>query len=325
VNAPARMLLKAAYSIPRPFSQLLAGREPGVLLYHGVPERSLLEGKYAFDSTAFERQIDCLKKHFDLIHPDDVFLRRSLWRRKAVVVTFDDGLRNNATVAAPILQRHGVPAIFFVCNRHITTNDVLWFSYLKALELHFSRRSFMFRGTEWDMSPAMRKQTIEKLREYLLELKPHPEAMYSAIADELPPIESFVSQRDLEEWYLGMTEEQMAQLDANALFSVESHTVDHPFLTLCEPEEAARQIRDNKQFIERACNKTVTVFSYPIGDYDQAIIDVCKELGFSSGHAVDPRVGRNPEFEVPRAGVYRPQREVAAFKAMWSRVRANRG
>jgi len=326
VNTVLRLGLRLGYKIPAPLSPLLAGREPSVLLYHSVPRRSPRQGgKYHFDGAAFERQVVHLQEHFEFIHPEEIFLPRSLWRRKAVLLTFDDGFRNNATVAAPILARHRVPALFFVCSGHVGNGGVLWFSYLHALEHCFPRGSFTFRGECRDMSPAKRSTTVAWLREYLLGLRPHPTAMYCAIREELPPLESFVSETDRLDWYAGMSEEQIAEIADNALFVLGAHTVDHPMLTACEPAEAAHQMDDNKRFLEGVGKRAVTAISYPSGDYDAAVVDRSRKLGFDTGYAVIPLLGKCPRFEIPRSGVYQSAEEVAAFKAMWSRRRANRG
>ncbi len=325
MNVWLSVALHCTYSMPRPLPQLLGGREPGVLLYHGTPRRTMADGKYHFDRSALEQQVVCLKKHFDMIRPEELHAPRSSWSRKAVLLTFDDGFQNNAREAVPVLAKHGVPAIFFVCTGHLQSGRVLWFAYLSALEHAFAAPGFSLRGEYYDMSPECRQQSMTKLRNFLLGLRPHPQAMYRAIADELPLLESFMSQDDVQEWCSCMTAEEMAELDAHELFSVEAHTSDHPFLTMCSPEEARRQVLDNKQVIERVCGKTVTAISYPSGDYNRSILMMCRDLGFLSGHAVNPRVGCDTDLEVPRAGIYQPYKEVAAFKAMWSRRRVNRG
>ena len=47
-------------------------------------------------------------------------------RRQGIALTFDDGLRNNYTVAYPILARLGTPATFFVCPGLIDGGRWLW-------------------------------------------------------------------------------------------------------------------------------------------------------------------------------------------------------
>jgi peptidoglycan/xylan/chitin deacetylase (PgdA/CDA1 family) len=43
-----------------------------------------------------------------------------------LTITFDDGYWGNATIAAPILERHGLRACFFVTTDFIGTNRVPW-------------------------------------------------------------------------------------------------------------------------------------------------------------------------------------------------------
>ena len=114
-------------------------------------------------------------------------------------MTFDDGFRNNAEVAVPILRKYRVPAVFFVCSRHATPGRYLWFSYLRALERHFRGNGFTFCQEFMDMTPTQRVATVARLREHLLNLQPHPSAMYAAIENELPQLEDFVSRGELED------------------------------------------------------------------------------------------------------------------------------
>ena len=49
-------------------------------------------------------------------------------------ITFDDGYKGNATVAAPILERHGLRACFFVATRFIGTDYVPWWDRIQAIQ-----------------------------------------------------------------------------------------------------------------------------------------------------------------------------------------------
>ena len=105
----------------------------------------------------------------------------------------------------------------------------------------------------------------------------------------MPPLDEFVSARDVNDSYAGMTAEQVAELAANPLFSIGAHTVDHPFLTRCEPAEAAQQIERNRLWLEATCGQRCDSIAYPAGDYSAALLDVCRHAGFSRGYAVASR------------------------------------
>ena len=174
-----------------------------------------------------------------------------------MALTFDDGFGNNAEVVAPILRKYRVPALFFVSSRHSTPGKYLWFSYLRALERRYPAERLRFRGTAFDMTPRARSDSIQRLSTILLDLRPHPTAMYSAIETELPPLEEFVAESELQDCYAGMTPEQLAHLAAEPLFSIGAHTADHPFLSRCEAAERQRQIHSNREWLEAVCRPAV--------------------------------------------------------------------
>jgi peptidoglycan/xylan/chitin deacetylase (PgdA/CDA1 family) len=289
---------------------LMAASSPVCLLYHGVPPRQA----GALDGTVLERHITFLKKYFDIVRTPD----RSSETKSAkprVAITFDDGYRNNAEVVAPILRRHRVPATFFVCTRHSRKGKFLWFSHLFALNRHFRGNGFQFHGEFIDMSATERASSLRRLREYLLSLRPHPQAMYQEIENHLPAIEDFVDDHDVRAHYAGLTEEQIADLAKDELFSVQPHTEDHPFLTSCTPSEAQRQLGANKTWVEQLTQRGCDVVAYPSGNYDKSIVNLCMDLGFKYGFAVMPNRLKSPSFEVPRIGVYSTSLSVLAVKA----------
>jgi peptidoglycan/xylan/chitin deacetylase (PgdA/CDA1 family) len=286
-------------------------------MYHGVPARS--DGN-CVDGKIFEHHVSFLKKYFDLVSLDDLDQRRRPLERIRVALTFDDGFRNNAEIVAPILRKYQVPARFFVCTRHATPGKYLWFSYFSALEKYFRWKSFCFRGETIDMTASLRPESVRRLSETLLNLQPHPAAMYRAIDEELPRVEDFVDRQEIANSYAGMTTEQIAELAADHLFSVGIHTLDHPLLTKCTNEETSRQILDNKTWLAQVCHQECDTIAYPGGDYDSGIVKQCQTLGLSEGYAVIPQTKNRSQLEISRMGVYSPSLEILGFKVQWSHL-----
>lgn len=304
--------LPVSYRLP--FVRALSSRAPLVLMYHGVPRRHHDAG---VDAAVFERHILFLKQYCSFLRPDGIGERRKALDKIAVLLTFDDGMRNQATVAAPILRRLNIPAMFFVCSRPATPGKYLWFEYMRALERYFPTTGFWFRGELVDMTPAQRRVSVERLFAFLLNLTPHPRAMYQVIEDELPPLSDFVSLEVIEDAHTGMTAEQVGELAASELFSVGIHTVDHPFLTKCDPREMTDQIQRNQTWIEDVCGSPSKSIAYPLGDYNAEVMETCGQLGIRHGYAVIPNANSGSPYEIPRVGVYATSLDVLGFKTHW--------
>ena len=80
-----------------------------VVNYHGTPPES---------ADAFARQVAFYADHFSPVTPGDLerYFRDRRWvaPRPGLIISFDDGLRTNFDVAAPVLERFGFTGWFFV-------------------------------------------------------------------------------------------------------------------------------------------------------------------------------------------------------------------
>src|SRR4029453_18503244 len=112
-----------------------------VLRYHaiGAPEEVARYASPGISVTPerFERQVAFLARRFDLVDLDAALARARRGggrggRRPPVVITFDDGYRDNAVHAVPILARHGVPATFYVVAGSVWPEAPLWPVRLRA-------------------------------------------------------------------------------------------------------------------------------------------------------------------------------------------------
>ena len=94
-----------------------------VLLYHRVSDS--VRDNLTVGVAQFDRQIALLRANCQVLSIEEVVSvdRVSPAPKPMVCVTFDDGYLDNYTNAAPILQRHGVPAAFFVSTGIIDTSS----------------------------------------------------------------------------------------------------------------------------------------------------------------------------------------------------------
>src|SRR5579872_7160764 len=102
-NRTSRSLASIGWRLP--LVRLIMPPRPTVLVYHNV----LRTGNgSSVDAASFERHIGFLKKNFELISPSGMGDCRRRAGRPQVLLTFDDGMRNNFEVVRPILARHRV-------------------------------------------------------------------------------------------------------------------------------------------------------------------------------------------------------------------------
>ena len=79
-----------------------------------------------------------------------------------------------------------------------------------------------------------------------------------------------------------VTWEQVKELDASGLVSIESHTLNHPQLSNLTQQKAIFEIEQSKKILEQRLGHSVTLFCYPYGRYTQEIAKAVKQAGYSA-------------------------------------------
>ncbi len=106
------------------------------------------------------------------------------------------------------------------------------------------------------------------------------------------------------EYYDGMTVEQLQACAQHPLITIGSHTVSHPFLSVCSDEEQQEEIAGSRKMLQQITQTKVEYFAYPTGDYDARAVAQVKAAGYRAAFAVDPILKQDFRFEIPRIGIY---------------------
>jgi len=77
-----------------------------------------------------------------------------------------------------------------------------------------------------------------------------------------------------------VTLEELVKMPSD-LVVIGSHTVTHPKLTAVSAKEAARELVESRRQLEKWLGMEVTLFSFPFGDFNQSLIGLCREAGYS--------------------------------------------
>jgi peptidoglycan/xylan/chitin deacetylase (PgdA/CDA1 family) len=106
-----------------------------ILLYHALFEGKANPEKYAISADTFEQHINYLSgEGFESIS-FNAFLDgfQPHFRKKYVIITFDDGNYSDYSNAFPILKKYSFVATFFVTVGRIGTRDYLDWDHLKEM------------------------------------------------------------------------------------------------------------------------------------------------------------------------------------------------
>lgn len=267
-----------------------------ILLFHRIQERHVDDGM-TVSHAAFAGQMAYLARRYRPVSLDavaDMVAGREPLVPGAIAVTFDDGYRDNYTLARPLLILHRIPATIFVTTGAVDGTTPQWSQELREAVNTCDRGALDLREVGWENWPletnAERAACFETVRD---RLKRMPEQQRQAVASGI--FGALGWQRDAlgptsELRGLMMTWEMVRALPKEGI-TIGAHTVSHSILTNIEEQEAVREIIESKRRIETQLGEPVRHFAYPNGtrhDWSPAISNFVRRAGFETACTTVP-------------------------------------
>ncbi|HLX82896.1 MAG TPA: polysaccharide deacetylase family protein [Terriglobales bacterium] len=291
-----------------------------ILRYHSIQDRpeefADAIGCTSIHATSiFRRHMELIAKRFNAVSMDDVSLflkgEKSLPPR-AVAVTFDDGFKDNFRIAAPILNRFGIPGTFYLLVDAVDQSKAPWYCQLRyafmttrtpgwrdaATGIVHELRDSNAREAAFMVATEIGARSSAAAREELLQ----------NVAQSLEP-DPFPGERDL----------MMTWDDARTLVKsghiVGSHTMTHPNLAQISPAEARTELADSKLKLEKELRATVKHFCYPHPalnpQWNETTLKFTQELGYTTAVTTTPSAVRANarSLAIPRTYIPRDESE----------------
>ena len=276
-----------------------------VVLYHGVIEAPKDPLGYTVHLREFGRQIEVLSRYFRPISLADLVAAaegRATLPDRSVLVTFDDGYRNNLVNAAPILRRYGVPAVIHVATGYIGAGRILWVEEICLRIRHWPLPHLPMPAGQPDCPmPADtvgRASLADRVSISCKDLSETEKQCYLARLREIP---LSYGEDYIEEAYAFMSWDEVRQLQAQG-FEIGAHTVNHPILSALDPKEAAWEVSESKRVVEEQLGHECVAIGYPNGrreDISDAVIEAARTAGYKVGFLQLDRF--NPDLASPLA------------------------
>jgi peptidoglycan/xylan/chitin deacetylase (PgdA/CDA1 family) len=273
-----------------------------------------IAGTYGFPAAdgaaerGFATQMQTLSRVANVIDLEQGLARLTAGEKlpsRAVALTFDDGYRDNLTLGVPILERHGLPATFFLVPGFLSGElDAWWETIGWAIESS-TCTSFTWEGANFTIqTPSARKATYSAIAK---QLKLRDGSARSAAMDEL--LEMLAPRGERPDLFMDWAG---ARELVDRGFSVQAHTCTHPVLSRESRAQQTSELVDSRQELQTRLGIGVSTLAYPHGgpdDYSADTVAVAKEAGYT--WAVTTREGfatRDTQaLEVSRCVVY-PER-----------------
>jgi peptidoglycan/xylan/chitin deacetylase (PgdA/CDA1 family) len=276
-------------------------------MFHRVnPERDKLWDP--MDVSRFEQIIRFLSKKYEIVLLEEYCGKNVKFKGgwPLATITFDDGYLDNLEYAAPILQKYGCKASFYVVTDCIDSGRMIWTQeikhYLKSTKLlHFkcdlSYLPEKLQVNKWQndnerlaYAHAIRNFLVkanQRIREYFLN------DLRSAFTD-------------VEPLNVMMNWDNVRQLHSEG-HVIGSHTKSHPALpTLEKISEIETELQHSGSRILEALGTFPDSIAYPFGAYNDDVIEAAKRTGYKFGIAVDQEwyyPDKASLYTIPRTGL----------------------
>lgn len=247
-----------------PFIQRRLSGTVQILTYHRVND----EHDPFFPAVpvrVFTEQIEYLASHFPICSLAEAVeqLKRKDVPENLLVITFDDGYRDNYLHAFPVLKKFSVPATIFLATAAIGTDVMLWhdlvFSAFRETKMTY------LQGGKIGLPDQSLKNVSEKLNaqtdilRFLRSLDDETRDDYvQRLREVLQVTEPAKAPSLMLNW------DDVRTMHKHGI-SLGSHTLTHPIMSKVQADRARQEICESRAVIESQLGVSPTAFAYPNG------------------------------------------------------------
>lgn len=316
-----------------------------ILMYHRITDARPDPWDCCVSPQHFAEQLAVLRRKFRPVPlaqlmqavTDD---QPSVFSRRPVAVTFDDGYADNLHTAKPLLERYEIPATVFVTSGHIGRRREFWSDELEALllqpgplplqfQLSISGHSVEMTAAEsasdnlsfpqWRAAQGHDPTPRHRLyRELYPLLQPLEDSARAQLLDEIR--RQTGTSQVVRETHRFLDADELRTLAAGDLIEIGGHAATHPMMSRLSGDRQLDEITEGKSFLEELLHRRLTSFAYPYGDYGADSPALVREAGFVRACATRRGVVRPDSdcFALPRVQVKDWHgKEFAAWLTHW--------
>ncbi len=277
-----------------------------ILCYHGIVERkkhSRIERNF-YTCSQFQDHLSSIRRHRVISMSsflEELTISKSS-KKDGIVITFDDGFRNNL-LAAEILKKSKIPWTLFVSTKVIDQHGSIWTAELSLLILEGRADYVEIMGRKWSLRETQdREVAFQEIRHSLKQLP--SEARRQSLAEIKSQFPEGETERLLDEFPSLKT---MLWKDIQSLVSegveIGSHGVDHEIHHENQPKEVReRELLESKRELESKLSRPCRFFAYPNGNYCCDSPDEVKRAEYKLAFTTTPGTvtGETDPYLLPR-------------------------
>ena len=282
-----------------------------ILLYHRIARSESDPWSLCVTPEHFAEHVDVLRK-YSTIRLTDIQSAGRMFGRSgySVAITFDDGYADNFYQAAPLLDRYGMPATFFIVTGYVETDREFWWDELEKIVFQTTvpptNIEFNVLGSTYSFDVGSMSSPLALYLSLYDFLQPLSHELRLGLMDQL--LERSKQSISVRPPYQVMTRDEIRQLAGNPLFAIGAHTVTHPRLSTQSIPVQKTEMLDSKKWLEELVGNPIISFSYPYGGkvhYTEETLQIVRATGFKYACTNDGRyvTKDNAPLELPRFNI----------------------
>lgn len=247
--------------------------------HHKKPRIHLMKAN-EIEQGFLEKMLIYLHRKYDIISIDEMHQRLSSkikHKKKFIVITFDDGYKDNLTLAYPVFKKLNIPFTIYITNCYPNKTAKLWWYMLEDILLENNVVAFQHESTTVTFPSKTQKEkdsSFEKIRNIIItsSVDEQGQIFQQLEASYNKKLQSYVEKESLN-W------KEINTLSKDSLVTIGCHTMNHLGLNTLTEEVVFKEVVDSKKEIELNINYKPVHFAYPFGtknEINQREVEILK-------------------------------------------------